>query len=400
MGPESSAQTAEGPPPFTATAAARGAAVQVTLPGAPATDAPVDASGPAAQALVNSLSTSQAYAAFPFPGELVVGAPGLITGFLAAGGFPVDLPTLPSYPFVASSDATTNAEDTVGAGPYELRAHSERDRSEARGTGGLRLEAAGNAALVEASATVEIESDGGVVAEAVSDAQALTVGPLTIGQIRSVATARLDKFGTVTTETSLSVAGLRIGGIPVEVRTDGLGVGEALVPLHVGSTLDSILAGAGIHLEFVPAQPTTSGVVGEALQISMPVDGSLAGAREGTMTVTLGSVSVDLSPGATAPSVRSAPASVAPPVSLTSPPEAGRGSAAGAGSVPTTGGTPTTASPSVSTVGGDRIVSFDIPGFDIRSLYLVVLVLSSALLGMGQFVRVVGVRMPWRSVDG
>ncbi|HEY0397116.1 MAG TPA: hypothetical protein VGF00_01930, partial [Acidimicrobiia bacterium] len=66
------------PAPFTATASAMGTRIKITIPGGPLTDTPVDAGGPTAQATLDSLGTSQGYAAFPDPGAFVLSVPGLV----------------------------------------------------------------------------------------------------------------------------------------------------------------------------------------------------------------------------------------------------------------------------------------------------------------------------------
>src|SRR5713226_9150224 len=60
-----------------------------------------DVSGPTAQARVDSLGTSVGFAAFPYPGDVITGVPGLVTSIvLPKLGLPP--PNLPPYPLAVS----------------------------------------------------------------------------------------------------------------------------------------------------------------------------------------------------------------------------------------------------------------------------------------------------------
>jgi hypothetical protein len=141
------AQVAAGPAAFSGTASALGMELKLQIPGFPATDVPVDAGGPTAQAAADSLGSSTGYAALPDPGQFVTTIPGLVTGLLASGaaGFPpVHLPPLPNYPLFVQSDVNSAPNASFGAGPYQLSAKSAQGSSQASGVGGLQTGILGN----------------------------------------------------------------------------------------------------------------------------------------------------------------------------------------------------------------------------------------------------------------
>jgi hypothetical protein len=84
-----------------------------------------------AQATLDSLGTSQAFASLPYPGGTVVGLPGLIAG--VTGG-KVALPAYPAYAY--SDDPTTPYARREVAG-YSLRAHRDGKGSAGGAAAGL-----------------------------------------------------------------------------------------------------------------------------------------------------------------------------------------------------------------------------------------------------------------------
>lgn len=285
---------------FSGSAAAGGVQITITVPEAPVTNTPIDGGGPTAQVVVDSIGTSGGYAAFPDPGQFTVGIPALAVGVLAggAGGLPpLDLPSPPNYPFFVQSDSETAPEQSVGSGPFELRATSQRTSSEASAKAGFRTELAGNAALVTSDSSL-IASDEQVVAKAVSDIQALTIGPLTIGEVKSLAAMTLNEDGSVTPSSALEIAGLRVGGVPVSLQREALVAGSATQPLAINATLAKLLGQSKISVEVVAAQEFPDRVVAPAVKITLPFSMPVAvpnfGQFSGTATLILGSATASL----------------------------------------------------------------------------------------------------------
>ena len=401
------------PAPFTATASAMGIRIKVTIPGGPLTNTPVDSGGPTAQATLDSLGTSQGFAAFPDPGAFVLSVPGLVAGLLAAGPAgipPIPLPALPAYPLFVATDAPLTPTASVGAGPYELTARSDDHSSQAEATAGLRSSAFGSLSLLHSQASVVATADGSVTAHAASELEGLTLGPLSIGVVRSTASIARANDGTVTPTTSLSIDLLRVGGIAVKLATSGPGDSLALdvagipVPLPIDAFLQGLLSAAGITLEVLPQRPLEDGVSAAALRISTPLELAGIGSGPGEVTIELGSATARLS-GSTFEEP--------PPADLESPTEPpilvggfdGGAAAGGLGLETPLPEVPVVAPPA----GPAEVPTVEQPimtpvqsrlAFDIRSLYLMVALLACGVLVTSQIIRLLGVRAPWTSSVG
>lgn len=396
------AQEATSPPAYAATSSARGVLVRIEIPGFPATRVPVDSGGPTAQVGADSLGTSTAYAAFPDPGDLVITGPGLVAGLLAGGAFglpPIDLPEVPPYPLAVSSDTYITPSASMGSGPYELKAESEPNRSEASATAGFRADAAGRASLVTSTASVVGSADE-VVVRARSDIEGLTIGPLTIGQITSTATQTLTSDGTVQQSTDLEISAIKIAGIAVSLGPDGIGIANQTVPIPVDSSLTNLLSAAGISVKFIEPQEFDNTVVAPTIEITMPFEVPEIG--PGTMTVVFGYTSATMSGG----SLTEPPASLPEPTSSEHADQSGTGGPVGPPTMDLGGSSPQPTSPADELAGSTRTSSFDpadaplLDLFDIRSAYLVLVGSSLVMSLVGLVIRTLGVRSPWKFTAG
>lgn len=397
----SAAQRPSVPPPaFAASTSAEGLRIRTVVPGAPATDIPVDAGGPTAQAVVDSIGTSTAYAAFPAPGDLVISAPGLTAGLVTD---PAGLPAPPDYPFYVHSDRS-RPEDVLGAGPYSLAARSGDGSGEASALAGFRTSELGNAALVRSTTEIGPTDDGGVLARASSVVEALTVGPLTIGSVTSTVTQSMDARGEIQTSSSLDVTGARVAGIAVSITEAGLGVAGVTVPLPIGDTLSDVLSDAGLVVRFLESQHDGSRVLGPALQIEMPLPTSGVGSADGTMTLTLGLTSVQLTGADAFPPLGADEENPVLPPGAALGPAVGSEAAPGASQSSTPTATPSSTTMSDSGLArpaSEHFVPTALIGlFDITSSYLMVSVAALATLVIGQLIRLTGVRRSWTSVVG
>lgn len=409
------AQPAVSPPAFSGSAAAGGVRATLNVPGAPATDTPMDGGGPTAQVAVDSIGTSTGYAAFPDPGQFLVSIPGLAVGLLAggAGGLPpIKLPSPPNYPFFVQSDASNVPEAQVGSGPLALSASSRQGQSSAKATTGFETGLVGDAAFVSSSASLVPSPAGGEMAKATADVQGLTVGPLTLGEVKTVATEAMDSSGAVTPSTELSIAGLRVGGVPVELAPQGLVAGGPIYPVPLNSSLNSLLKSSGITMQFVAAERFPDRVVAPALQITMPFAMPFkvpnVGQFSGTLTVIIGSATAQLSGAAAEAGVGG---ESGPGLATSTEGSASSGELAVPGAeVPANGGktpeslslagVPTTSggSPSApslalprSAAPADRARPVALAGaIDVRSMYLVILVGVMVAVGAGQLIRRLG----------
>lgn len=402
--------------PFSGSADASAVRLTVTIPGAPLTDTPVDGGGPTAQVVADSIGTSTGYAAFPDPGRFTTTIPGLVSGLLASGlaGLPpIQAPSLPDYPFYVSSDASTAPDASLGSGPVVLHAASQPGQSQATASAGVEASPVGNTALAKSTSSIAPLADGSVVASAVADLQGLTIGPLTIGDIKSTATETVDPSGTVTPSTALEIAGLRVGGVPVELTPQGFRAGNAVYPVPLNSALASLLKAAGITIEFVAPQQFPGKVIAPALRIvypfAMPFAIPNVGKYSGTVTMVVGFATAQMSGvGPSSPSASSA--SQTPPgssaTSLSSAPSSGGSTDVGVGggsSLPVTsqaspapsgsGSYPSAAAPFIpSRTGAAEPVAAQSPGLDLRSLYLIAVIGLIVASTSGALIRRVGVR--------
>lgn len=415
---------AEGALAFSGAAEARGIQLTFAVPGGPATDTPIDSGGPTAQAALDSIGTSTAYAAFPDPGGIVVSGPGLAAGFLAggAGGLPpITFPASPpEYPLYVRSTSST-PDQSVGAGPYRLSTSSRASSSTAQASGGFQTDAVGNIATAVSSASVRTDQSG-VVAEATSDVQGLTVGPLTIGEIKSSARRTMAPEGVTTPSTSLEITGLRIGTASVSITPQGLLMAGSTVPLPINETLARLLAPTSVTVELLAAQVFPDRVVAPAVKIVAP------GPRgTGTMTLVIGGVSAGLSgvdQGGTTGDSELPPLPTAGPdlTSGGSLPGVGEATPAGATRTPTIEPTESTefrpfpvsgesaaasdpaptpagseegmASPGPTAVVSPARSSAPIAAYDLRGQYVAVAIGAAMALLLGQSIRLLGVRRP------
>jgi hypothetical protein len=279
-------------PGFSGSAAASGIRFTMKMSNLPFTDTPIDAGGPTAQVVADSGGTSQGYAAVPDPGPIVIGGPGLLAGVLA-GGVPGAVPPTklpqepPGYPFYVRSDAGAAPEQKLGSGPVQLEASSTPGASKSSARTGLQAGESAHAGL--ATSTAEIGPAGGtVVAKATSRIEGVTVGPLTIGAITSVASETLDPSGKLTPATELRVEGVKVGDVSVGLSPQGFSSGGSTTPVPLNPSLDAALKPSGITVRVVAAQTYPNRVVAPALEVSMPFDSGQF-QYKGTITLTLGS---------------------------------------------------------------------------------------------------------------
>ena len=269
---------------YQAGAAADGARLSVTIPGATVVDQVIDGGGPTAQAAVSSLGGSSALAAQPYPGELAIIGPGLGASLIGA-------PQPPAYPFVAASRYPSAPEQSVEPNPgYSLVARSTESTSEASARSGAANEAS-KVLLTQATATVKADP-GQVVAEASNQVEALTVGPLSIASAASSARVVGKPNGDPERQSSLAVNGITITGQAVGFTDAGFVTPGGATPLPSSDPLLKALSSAGVAVSYLKSETTPTGVVAPGLQIvtTQAVPGV---GRTATISLTLGRASAN-----------------------------------------------------------------------------------------------------------
>ncbi|MGQ0467951.1 MAG: hypothetical protein ACT4QG_21860 [Sporichthyaceae bacterium] len=295
--------------------------------------------GPTAQAKQTSLQQSDALAAFPFPGEEVAGAPGVVGGALGIAA--------PPYPFLVTSAFGDDVKRLSYPG-VELVSESGESITQASATGGSQ--GAGATSL----ARVAREGQE-VLAKASTTADGLRLGEsLIITGLRATATAARDSSGKLTRSSNLSFSsisapGLELGlptppsaqgpsaqgpapklGVPSIGFVDGTftvtvpGAEPVVTPLPAKDVFDAFAA-AGYKITYQAPQETADGIVGAGLQIATtlpsPPEGSPGGfSGETPVTFSLGLARAEIS---YAKGAESAVAGVeTPPLTAAPPPAA------------------------------------------------------------------------------
>lgn len=176
---------------FDAITSAYGAEFRLTNPSIP-TGIAVEGSGPTTQARLNSLPQGNAFASFPYPGDVVAN----ITGAGAAlSGLPV-----PDYPLYVQASNNSPAPEGGHFPGIDLTAKATDNLSESKAT------ALTDSAGYVAQSSISQAKDGAVTAISKATQNGLQIGGvLTLTNVLSTARVDLDAFGELTKTSSLSV---------------------------------------------------------------------------------------------------------------------------------------------------------------------------------------------------
>ena len=310
---------------FSALAAADGVRVTVIVPHGGLADEVVDGGGPSAQARIDSLGTSKAFASFPYPGDTVANSPGLVR---TLSGAPV-----PDPPFFVQSDHPIVPKQETGSGPYVLRAESSDGGSTATASVGLAAEGTGALGLVRSDAAVTTSPEA-VVSEATSTVDSFAAGPLRLGHVVSHARVSLAGDGKVTKGAETDIIGATVGSTAVTITPGGLGIGDTKAPAPDTAPIKQVLAAAGITVEVTPRQDLPSGVVAPAVRVTQTQS-------SGSQVIyVLGAASAssigEAADTAAAPGVDTG-SNAAPPSETGSPTESGGPGGPNSATAPTTG---------------------------------------------------------------
>ena len=268
----------------------------------------VDVGALTTQARLTSLGDSTAYAATPYPGELVTVLPGLLTGLLQ---LPLQLPT---YPLLASASYPAAPHQAIDVATLHLSADSLTDDSSAKVRDG--------ASAANASVTVDRGAD---IVDAAADATlgSFDVGSLvSIGGVRSSAHVQRGSDGALDRTSDFSVASLTVLGQRLRLGPEGLELAGVTVPGGLDAALEPLaalldaLAGQGIELRVLEAQDTVDGVVSAGLQLTQRLDTGINGILA-TLTVTVGRLAVSIAGGTAPGPAPTSPSSTAAPGSPT-----------------------------------------------------------------------------------
>lgn len=248
---------------FAATAAADGVRSGVASPGFLLVEQ-ADVQGPAAQAVVNGLGQSSAFAGAPYPGDTVMSAIGLV------GADP------DSYPLAVSSQYPGKPSGATDNPALSLSAASaERSSSAAARGGGSTPDRSASAGATTADAKAECRGDGSVRATAESGAEMLNFsgGVLRVGRVHSEARAIIGSSGETRLESRLAVGEITVVGQTVALTEKGLQAAGSSTPVPDNPVLQP-LKEAGIEVSYVKAtkDPDGKGVRAPGMKVELTRD--------------------------------------------------------------------------------------------------------------------------------
>jgi len=305
---------------FAASAEAEGLRVTFEVPRFLVVSTLFDAANPISQSTLESTGVSRAFASAPYPGDLVVTAPGTLAAF---GG-----PSLPvGYPLyvAASQPDTPKASLDDPAGAYALAATAEPAVSTAAG----RLSIP-KGPTTRTEARTEQQADGTVRAVATSVVEGLVAGDgvLTIGRVTStVETVSRPGASQPQVTRHFEISGARVGDTAVEITPDGVKVPGGAVPVgSAAAPVQAALARAGVDARVEGQEALQGGGTARTLVIRSHQQAPLPGAPKGVLTLRVGGAATTVLTGAAAAvDVPGTPGVAAPlpPSAFTAPPGAG-----------------------------------------------------------------------------
>lgn len=281
----------------------------------------LEGQGPVSRARQTSLSQSDAFAAFPYPGDTAAQGPGVVGGLI---GVP-----LPGYPLQASTTFGDKPAVTQLPG-VDLRAESAQQLTQASallGSGGSG--AATTSRIIQTGA-------GAIEVSAVATGDALDLaGVVALSAVRASAIAMMSEAGELTRATELSIGRIAVPGLRLTIPPNAPALPAAPEPIPAppafppvplpfgGQTIDApeiafrngqfgvtlpglgsqvyavpsaavaeALAGAGVTMTYQAAQQTDDGVISPAISFSTvlpeppPSPAGISGTS--TLTVTFG----------------------------------------------------------------------------------------------------------------
>lgn len=164
--------------------------------------------GPIAQSRLTSLGASNGFASFPYPGEVVVGVPGLVKSLLFPG---LPVPDFPGYVTAAVGDPPAS-KSLPG---LDLRTESTANRSSS--TAVLGTAGAGSNAMSK----VEETDDGSIVASgSVSVNLAKGLGLFSLSALESAVTATLGTDGKIVTTSKQTIGNIVVPGLSLTLPTE------------------------------------------------------------------------------------------------------------------------------------------------------------------------------------
>ena len=375
-------------PVFNATAAATGARIHVESASIPLLGEAI-AGLPDAQVTLSSLGQSQATAYLLDPSPGVATLPGLLAT--------VGLDFIPPYPLVVDSADPVRPHDELQGGAYSLTADSGPFTT----TGSAVVDGgSGQGGSTSAASATFDGASGLVIVEASSVTAGLSLGDggLSIGRVRSTATASFTPGGEVQFTTGLATDLLALDGTEISISPDGVSV--LGVELPFGPALaEAAFDAAGVDYRVLEPRMDDDGlgITGAGIEFVYTISDGVPDPVKVTVTVGRARVRLQASDGGSLPVEPGPPSStnISAPVVL--PPSSGP-----VGAPPTVLTQAPVLPPEVAAPVPDqtsRLVSTSVDvgffEFDITTFYLLI-VIGAVVVGLsGRAFRYWGVDDRW-----
>jgi hypothetical protein len=222
-----------------------------------------------AQSLVDSVGQSTAYAAAPYPGEIMVGLPDNGKGVVAGLGGPPEV--VPTYPFYVQSEHPIKPHAVQDQSGNRLVADSDQYSSSSDARSGLitgdlfaALQAQASSSSVVDSATGKITATADSRLDALKITDALQIG-------KSTAHARMvqEPGQPIVKESSFTIGSIIVGGVEMSYTDQGFKLGDQTpAPPGDPAPLFAALKQAGITVEILPATGTESSIESAGMKIT------------------------------------------------------------------------------------------------------------------------------------
>lgn len=368
----------------------------------------IEAAGPVSTASLSSAPDSEAFAADPYPGQDLLDLLNVL-----GGTAPV---SPPPYPFAVRSGSPGTPKESISQPGLSLNADSTPTSSEGSGemgaVSGVAPSAGTSFGSIQSDALAESPGAASAVVESIgtTSASGITVGPLFIASVASRADARLQETGDVVTSSSINVGEIAINGVQVGFDDQGLTLAGTSTPLPDAGPAASALSAAGIALSYLAPSKTATGVVAPGIAIT--VHQTDPNGKTVVITYTLGQASASAQPnpgttfgapsslvsfgeGGSAGGQASTLPATNPPTGLAVPGASSGTNLAAAPASPaanptlgslSTGGSPLRSRSAL--IAADSNATGDLGGL----LYVLLVISALATLGVGQLIRILGVR--------
>ncbi|HJR27067.1 MAG TPA: choice-of-anchor P family protein, partial [Acidimicrobiales bacterium] len=245
---------------------------------------------------------SDALAALPDPGDLVLTLPGTLSALAGVSGLP-DYPAAAhaSHPSVPSDLVELVPDADLGAG--RLRTEAGEEGAEAEAFVGHQVDTIGllpsfSVGTIRTIANTRRAGPTTLLATATTEVSDLRLlgGLVRIGHLTSTVSVGIVNDEPTAEAPQVDVSGVTVAGTPVGITDDGIvGLGPAVALAPVIDSLVQPLVEQGISIRTTPATRTvgerTATASGGAVEIEVPLD---VQGYPGTLVVTFGRAAAEL----------------------------------------------------------------------------------------------------------